>query len=258
MLSGKIGYYRATLDANARAYIAAVEAADGQTLEAAVRTAINNFVVGCKADGIWSSIAASCILMGARTLAGALTPLAGTAPTNNNFVSGDYSRRNGLTGNGSTKWLNTNRSDAADPQNNHHMCFVGTMPIGYMMGRGFGNNAGNSAITVAGQNPTVVLIGSRCAGVGRTIAGSVVACSRSSSTSFETAINGSVQSHAVASSAPASGSVFVFATNFFNNGTAFTPTACRCQFYSMGQSLSLSALHGRLTTLAASISSAVP
>jgi len=258
MLAGKIGYFRESLDPAAAAYIAAVEAADGQSLEAAVRTAINNFVFGCKADGIWSAIKASCILMGARTLAGALTPLAGAAPTNNNFVSGDYSRRNGLTGNGSNKWLNTNRSDASDPQNNHHMCFVGTTPIGYMMGRGFGNNAGNSVINVAGQSETTVLIGSRCAGTGRTIAGSVFACSRSSSTSFDTVVNGSVQSHAVASAAPSSGSVFVFATNFFNNGTAYNITACRCQFYSMGQSLSLSALHLRLTTLAASISSAVP
>jgi hypothetical protein len=77
-------------DADAVAYIAAVEAADGQALEAATRMAINSFVKGCKADGIWTAIKASCILAGARTRLGALTPLAGTAPTNFNFVDGDY------------------------------------------------------------------------------------------------------------------------------------------------------------------------
>jgi len=62
-------------DPDALLYIAAVQAADGQPLEAGVRKAISDFVVGCKADGIWSAIKASCLLMGARTLAGALTPL---------------------------------------------------------------------------------------------------------------------------------------------------------------------------------------
>jgi hypothetical protein len=50
------------LDPDAAAYIAAVEDTDGQALEAAVVDAIDAFVVGCKADGIWSAIKASCIL----------------------------------------------------------------------------------------------------------------------------------------------------------------------------------------------------
>jgi len=71
--SGRFGG-GAVSDPDAQAYITAVETADGQALETAVRTAINNFVVGCKADGIWNAIKASCILAGARTLAGALVP----------------------------------------------------------------------------------------------------------------------------------------------------------------------------------------
>ena len=69
-------------DPDAAVYVAAVEAADGQSLETATKVAIHSFVKGCKADGIWPSIKASCILAGARTLTGALIPLAGTAPTN--------------------------------------------------------------------------------------------------------------------------------------------------------------------------------
>ena len=67
-------------------YINAVEDADNQVLEPATREAYHRFIVGCKDDGIWDAIKASCILAGARTLAGALTPLKGTAPTNNGFL----------------------------------------------------------------------------------------------------------------------------------------------------------------------------
>jgi hypothetical protein len=68
------------MDPDAAAYITAVETADGQALEERTKIAIDNFVLGCKADGIWTAIKASCILSGARTLAGALVPLVGTAP----------------------------------------------------------------------------------------------------------------------------------------------------------------------------------
>ena len=108
-------------DTDAQAYITAVEAEDGESLESGVKDAINAFVVGCKSDGIWDAIKASCILAGARTLDGALVPLVGSAPTNSNFVSGDYSRTTGLTGNGTTKQLNANRPGNADTQNNIHI-----------------------------------------------------------------------------------------------------------------------------------------
>jgi hypothetical protein len=73
-----------TYDEDAGNYIQAVETADAQALEPATRKAINNFVIGCKQDGIWTAIKASCILSGARTLAGALVPL---APVNNTTVA---------------------------------------------------------------------------------------------------------------------------------------------------------------------------
>ena len=79
-------------DPDALAYLAEVERIDGQALESGTRNAVIAFVTGCKADGIWTAIKASCILSGARTLSGALMPLAGTAPSNFNFVSGDYNR----------------------------------------------------------------------------------------------------------------------------------------------------------------------
>ena len=110
-----------TYDTDAQAYITAVETADGASLETATRDAINAFVVGCKADGIWPAIKASCILAGARTLAGALVPLVGTAPTPVAFLEADYNRKTGLAGDGSSKYLNSNRANNADPLDNIHI-----------------------------------------------------------------------------------------------------------------------------------------
>jgi hypothetical protein len=119
--SGKINlnlYYPD--DSDARNYILAVEAVEGP-LEVGVKKAINNFIVGCKSDGIWTAIKASCLLAGPKTLNGILVPLVGTAPTNINFISSDYNRKTGLKGDGSTKYLDSNRSNSADPQNSKHV-----------------------------------------------------------------------------------------------------------------------------------------
>ncbi len=115
-------------DTDAQAYITAVEAADGQALETGVRDAINAFVVGCKADGIWTAIKASCILAGARTLSGALVPLVGTAPTNNDFVTADYDRKTGLKGNG-TKNLLSNYTLLASNSTNTHLSVFPTASL---------------------------------------------------------------------------------------------------------------------------------
>lgn len=116
--------FAAAYDTDAQSYITAVETADGQSLEVGVKDAINAFVVGCKSDGIWNAIKASCILAGARTTNGALVPLVGTAPTPNNFDlvgDTDYDRKTGLKGNGTNKYLNSNYSDSTGSQNNRHV-----------------------------------------------------------------------------------------------------------------------------------------
>ena len=141
-------------DADAGRYIDAVEIADGQQLETAVAAAINSFVVGCKTANVWDAIRAACILCGARTLPGALTPLAGSAPTNNNFVSADYNRRTGLVGNASNKWLTANRAGNADPAASCH-CSVwvhsaaGASQSYIGQGNGF-EGAGSCILTSAG------------------------------------------------------------------------------------------------------------
>jgi hypothetical protein len=109
------GSQRLPSDPDALTYLAAVAAADGAPVEVGVATAVDDFFKGCKADGTFSALKAACILCGARTLAGALVPLAGDAPTNNNFVDADYNRETGLIGNGSTKYLDSSRATTTTP-----------------------------------------------------------------------------------------------------------------------------------------------
>jgi hypothetical protein len=147
--------FNGVTDPDVQTYIAAVEAADGQAIEGNVAYAINDFVVGCKDDGIWDAIKASCILAGARTLSGALVPLKGTAPTNVNFVSGDYNRETGLVGDRSTKYLNSNRKNDADPQNSKHVSVYTTNRPTFTSGAartyiGTGQSTGSTHLSFSG------------------------------------------------------------------------------------------------------------
>ena len=144
-------------------YIRAVEAADGAYLETGVKKAINSFIVGCRKDGIWDAIKASCILCGARTIAGALVPLsvdygpelvdienlptplisdAGTSGewdaasrtmSNNDPASdsrGSYPRYSfSYAGSGGKRWLVTGRL-TGDTANVNAILF-GTIPVSY-------------------------------------------------------------------------------------------------------------------------------
>jgi hypothetical protein len=108
-------------DPDAAAYIAAVEAADGQALEAGVRTAINGYVVALKSAGLWSAITYAYLFCGARTFAGAILPLkGGRSLAAINMAAGDYNRRR-MRGDGIAKRFNVAGSTGADlPANNMH------------------------------------------------------------------------------------------------------------------------------------------
>jgi hypothetical protein len=249
------------LDPDARSYILAVEAADGQTLEAGVKNAYNTFVKGCKSDGIWDAIKASCIMAGARTLSGALVPLKGTAPTNFNFVSGDYNRETGLLGNGTTKYLDSNRNNNADPQNSKHIAAYRTeAPTGTPGGAGSGSLIGNltnqtgaswlfdnvspSADTI--RVNSVVSIITLQYGSGATFVGA----SRSSGTSASYRFSGTTNSVLNASSAPSNENLILY--RFTNYSSA------RIAFYSIGESIDLEKLDSRVTILMSNIATAIP
>jgi hypothetical protein len=241
-------------DPDALAYITAVENADTQALETGVKLAVNEFVVGCKADGIWDAIKASCIMAGARTLQGALVPLKGTAPTNFNFVVSDYNRKTGLVGNGSTKRLDTSRNNNADPQNSNHNAVYITVAtsvnaqaligasdpfneVGSNVMRIF-NTSGlriqsrssqNSTTTVSSAGPPVGLAGH----------------SRAASGTYTVRGEGVNYSVSRVSQATNNRNVTVFARTV----TGGNWSSCRIAFYSIGESLDLALLDARVTTL---------
>jgi hypothetical protein len=247
-------------DADARAYISSVQTADGSKLEPAVAKAIDDFVAGCKTDGIWTAIKASCILMGARTLSGALTPLAGPSPTNNGpFASGDYDRKTGLLGNGSTKYLDTGRADNASPQNSNHIsAYVSSAPTASGCFIGGGGAVGSAFSQLFGS--TTFALGPRNRDSGSTTIGSsalvgFAANSRSASGSHLARVNGASQTVTVDSQSPSANNIFAFARN--NNGTAGSFLSARLAFYSIGEAIDIALLDTRVSSLYAAISAAL-
>ena len=234
-------------------YVAAVEAADGQELEFGVAKAINDFVLGCKNDGIWDAIKASCILAGARTLSGALVPLKGTAPTNNNFVSGDYNRETGLVGDGSTKYLDSNRNNNADGQDNQHFSWYSpdynsSFPV--VASDDSGNTNGMSLITGGNARSRTN------ANTFFTAADPFVGMSRASAAAFNIRYDGSTVSSSVASAAPTSSPILVYRLKNFSGVDVYG--AARLAFYSIGESLDLSLLDTRVSNLITAIGAAIP
>jgi hypothetical protein len=252
-------------DPDALRYIAAVQQADQQSLEPAVRKAITDFIVGCKTDGIWSAIKASCILMGARTLSGALVPLVGSAPTNNNFVTGDYNRQTGLLGDGTNKYLDSNRSNGADPQNNvHQSVYVSTMNAAGAVGQsliGYGGAVTGSTVIVRAASPGDVFWRNRSATTDPVIGLSAVAGfwghRRSTSSQFVGRSNGASVTYNRTSEDPGSQKVFVFARSS-DVGALELPCPHRFAFYSIGESLDLALLDTRVTNLFNAIGAALP
>jgi hypothetical protein len=237
-----------TFDPEITAYIAAVETADGQALEPAVKTAYINFILGCKADGIWNAIKASCILAGARTRLGALTPLVGTAPTSFNFVDGDYNRKTGLVGDGSTKYLNSNRNNLASPSNSSHAAvwnsgsssatqfYMGTQP----------------EIALVSPNITVANYSSRFSVAAAPVTG-FIGSNRSNTTSVTTRANSTSTTSNRALVVPASANTFLFA-----GSPSFVNSDARLAFYSIGESLDLALLDARVTDLINAFAAAIP
>ena len=264
-----------SLDPDAAAYIAAVEAADGQALEPAIRIAYDEFICGCKDDTFditngdvvagstfrnWDRFKASCILAGARTLSGALVPLVGSAPanTNNNFVTADYVRATGLKGDGSTKWLNSNRNNNADPQDNFsggawiqenasggaNRAFIGA-GVNEVGAFNIARRSDGSDFIVRNRSSVLFISSPNAPQTG------LVGCSRSKADAFQFR-NGEFQTtHNLVSEVPFNRNISVFGRNLAAESDA------RLQFYWVGEALDLAALNARLATLTAAIATAL-
>lgn len=243
-------------DSNALSYISAVESADGQSLELGVKIAYNNFIIGCKKDGIWASIKASCILSGARTLNGSLIPLVGINPTNFNFVSADYNRKTGLLGNGSTKYLLSNRNNNADPQDNFHMSVwrasIGAITtLKYHINGGPGITGASSIGTLNNVPQTwcrsSTTDSASSSGIG------FLGISRNLSANYTCRSNGFLSTFSKTSQPPANVTI-----HLFRRSSAAGYLDERISFYSIGESLDLAKLDTRVSNLMTALAAAIP
>jgi hypothetical protein len=220
--------------------------------------AINNFVVGCKQDGIWDPIKACCIMAAWDGLNGALYPLKGTAPTNYNFVSGDYNRETGLIGDGSTKYLDSNRNNNSDPQDSQHLSVFATADPTYTttrmaIGAGGSGQSGASHINTIGvsgqmgmrsRSSTAQLISATYAGL--------LSISRASSAGYSYRHNSVPGSIAQISATPFNANIQIFAAEAARFSDA------RIAFYSIGEALDLAKLDTRVSALITAIGAAIP
>jgi hypothetical protein len=249
------------VDADARAYVAAVRTADGLALESNVARAIDVFVRGCKTDGTWNALTHCAMLAGPRTIAGCCVALKGTAPTSNAFLAADYTRKTGLKGStANTKFLNTNVNHNTFTQNDFHMCVWVTEPMpvnGTQRYIGAGSNVtGASTIFANGgslqmQNQTS---NAQAAGGSSDQATGIIGTTRSGSTTFTIRFGAnSIGAGSRTSQTPYSGNVHVFRDSALS--TLFTDA--RLAWYSLGSNIDFALLRTRLTTYFADIAAAI-
>ncbi len=254
-----------TYDADAEDYIQRVEAADAATLERPVRVAISTLVTGLKSDGVWQRLGAACILAGARTLAGILVPLVGPAPSPANFVQADYSRRTGLLGNGSTKTLNSNRAQNADPQDDVHMCVyatsVATNASGFPVYIGVGSGSAGDCHIFVSNNATDIQMRMRSATsdtfTGRATATGLIGFSRTQGHWCAAIAGASSRQFARASQASRTESTRVFSSLNVSTGVANLHSNARLSWYSIGRAVDLPALQVRLDQYMADLRAAI-
>lgn len=241
-------------DADATAYIAAVETNDGASLETGVKDAYNAFIIDSKADGNWNAMKACCLMLGARTVAGALTPLYGTGPTNYGFVSGDYDREEGLIGNGSSKYLDSNRGNTADPQDNQAFWMaISTAPSTGSLRGHMGIGAGDSGSSNMGQSSAQSFFRSRNSASDTLATGGatgLVGVSRTSSANFQIRSDGSTSTITRTSQTPLSGNFYIYV----RNGGAGAFSDGRYYAYGIGEGVyDFGLLETRLAALKAAI-----
>lgn len=241
-------------------YITSIELADGEPLEQGVALAYEQFILGCKIDGIWDSISASCILAGARTIAGATTPLKGPTPTNSMV---DYDRKTGLYKAGTNAVLfNTGINNNSLPLTNRHISLYATSA--------FSVPSGNPKIAIGGGYPyggqTVIGVqsdgniwASNCStalnidtGIPATTLG-FFGISRSTNTDVVFRGNNTTLPFSDTATTYAWNQSIVVNSQNVNSRGAGQRTA----FYSIGTDIDLALLEARLTTLMAKLNTAI-
>ena len=236
--------------------VTAADVAAGNTsgLELGVTDAANTFIEDLVSDtylgvsgGVItqaaSVIKASVPMAGARTLAGALVPVVGPAPTNFNFVAGDYNRTTGLIGDGSTKYLATGTGGLAA---NIHACYYQTTSGN---GAPMGNpNADAGSVHFLPVFSTVRLTSNQLSSLNLAAIGLVGGSKNSSLATFRVGGINTTQESVAGINAPP--------IEVFRRGATYSST--RLAFYSIGESLDLALLDVRVTALINAYAAAIP
>jgi hypothetical protein len=184
-------------------------------------------------------------------------------------VASDYNRKTGLVGDGSTKYLNSNRNNNADPQDNRHLSAwvsaaptsaVGRFPAHVSAG---GNADGATGIGRLDNNSSALYsrnVNSDFQSVAN--AGSATAfmgTSRSASGSYVVRHSGNSSTLTQISEAPANARYGVFREmdGTTQAGIDATYSDARLAFYSIGESLDLALLDTRVDRLVAEMAFAI-
>jgi len=256
----------AAFDADAAAWIALIEAADGAALEAAVRDAYNTFVIGCKADpslnaGVsnWAATEQILILRGPRTLPGALITPKGPAVTSLGFGTGDYNREIDLKGSG-TRYLNLNRGGVNDSQNNasgwlwvnraatsNNTKYFGAQTTAPAVQTYIGDFSGSMSLRIN------AIGGVLASGAQRT---GFMGITRNSATLQTARFGGGNTTDATTSSAPPAQNYFLFARNLDGSPNGFTDAGISA--YGSGKAVNLTMMDARVATLLADLAAAIP
>ena len=253
-----IGSQPLPIDADALDYLSRVKAADGAGVEVGVATAVSAFFRDSKAAGVFDALKACCILAGARTLAGALVPVVGDAPTNvaDGFVEGDFSRTDGLTGDG-TSYLDSGRAADDDPLNDAHLAVhvseSATSNTHYKAGA---YNSGTQQTILRsnfGSFLSAVNSGNFASAGGGNDVG-LFGASRFAADSSEFRLLGVTTPDSTASGAASTQNVTIFARNDGTPDGFFDGTIA---FYSIGTSLSLEDLDTAVSNLITAIGEAL-
>jgi hypothetical protein len=173
------------------------------------------------------------------------------------FVSGDHNAVTGLKGDGSTKYVNTNRNNNAEGQNSQSASvYIDTLHTAGTAGTYFGAGGasnGSMQITRMGATPANLITRSRSttstttAGPGG--AAGYTGISRDNGSNYSLRANAASATITQASQTPFNGNIFIFRTN----DVSPLYTDARLKAYHVGPSITQSVLEGLQNTLFAAI-----
>lgn len=259
-----LGSQPAPTDSDAIDYLQRMAAVDASSdgVEVGVAVAVSAFITALKADGLWSSIGSSCLLCGPRTLAGALVPLRGVAPTPNGFVSGDHSRTDGLRDTGGTSYLLTGLGYNEVSANDEHLAmYLSALPGDpqNLIGGGTVSPSSFSRIGyITSQQRYDVQSGDNTVVAGAFALG-FVGASRASATGFfrrQNSVTVAVSADSAGTRSDTTTKYGVFCANYSDSGVSGVTTA-GMSFYSIGAAVDLAALDSHISSYVTAIGAAI-